>query len=117
MLYGGFKTQAGGSQTLLIPFNETNSIYCYGGSTNTSEVSWVVNGVTRDTSECSPGWMRWDVPMLSGNGYNVDHPSELTLDEVRISATTYKPAAWLHYEQNQIINHSTYTTYGPEIKQ
>lgn len=117
MLYGGFKTQAGASQTLLIPFNETNSLYCYGGSTNTSEVSWVVNGVTRDTSSCSPGWLRWDVPQLSGNGYSVEHPSELTLDEVRISATTYRPAAWLHYEQNQIINHSTYTTYGPEIKQ
>lgn len=41
-------------------------------------------------------------------------PTEVVFDEIRISTTTYKPAAWLEYEQNQAMNHSTYTTYGPE---
>lgn len=37
-----------------------------------------------------------------------------TLDEFRISKTVQKSSAWLSYEQAQITDHATYTTYGPE---
>lgn len=37
-----------------------------------------------------------------------------SLDELRISKTVRKSSAWLQYEQLQVNDHLTYTTYGPE---
>ena len=107
-----FTTEAG-SAAMSMARADANGFYCYGGSTNASEIGWSVNGVIQDASSGTPGSIRWDAPAIQGTGY-VGNPTEMIFDEIRISTTTYKPAAWLQYEQNQMINHASYTTYGSE---
>lgn len=71
------------------------------------------NGTSYDCSASEqPGWLRDD-----GHCIQLRPSCVYTLDEFRISNTVQKPDAWLVYEQAQITDHSTYTTYGPEIKQ
>ena len=111
---GSAFTTAAGDYTVTMTRDEANGIFCYGGSTNTSEVNFVVNQAIQDTSTATPGWMRWDAPSLGGTGYNASQPTELIFDEMRISSTVCKSAAWLLYEQNQIVNHASYTNYGYE---
>lgn len=113
VITGGNWTTGAGSLSASTALPEPNGIYCYGGGCNASEVSWVTNGTIRDTTGATANKMRWDLPNFRMNGAAA-YPTEIVWDEIRISTTTYKPAAWLQYEQNQMINHSTYTTYGPE---
>lgn len=107
-----FTTSAGGV-TASMPRAQAGDFYCYGGSVDTSEVSWAVNGVIQDASSGYLGYMRWDNPAITMTGL-ASKPTEVVLDEIRISTTTHKSAAWLQYEQNQMMDHANYTTYGPE---
>lgn len=107
-----FTTEAG-SAAMSMARADANGFYCYGGSTNASEIGWSVNGVIQDASSGTPGSIRWDAPAIQGTGY-VGNPTEMIFDEIRISTTTYKPAAWLQYEQNQMIHHASCTNYGYE---
>lgn len=107
-------TMYAGNQSTTVSQSQTGGHYCYGASTSTSAVSWVVNGASLSTTSCTTGSLRWDSPAMTMTGYNASHPTEIILDEIRISSTTYHSAAWLLYEQNQMINHDTYTTYGQE---
>lgn len=93
--------------------NDTNGFFCYGGSCTTGSIGWAVNGSIH-TSTGNSG-MRWDSPSIYITGYT-SNPTEIIFDEIRISSTTYKSSAWLQYEQNQAMNHASYTTYGPEVK-
>lgn len=93
--------------------SEANGFYCYGGSTNASEIGWSVNGVIQDASSGTPGSLRWDSPSIQITGHT-SNPTEIIFDEIRISSTTYKSSAWLQYEQNLMMNHGSYVNYGPE---
>lgn len=104
---------AAGSVSMNMTRAETGGFYCYGGSTNASEIGWSVNGAIQDASSGTPGRMRWDAPGINVTGY-AGSPTEIIFDEIRISTTAYKSAAWLQYEQNQAMNHTSYTTYGYE---
>lgn len=107
-----FKTDAG-NVTMSMARADAKGFYCYGGSTNASTIGWSVNGVIQDASSGTAGSMRWDAPKMTFTGY-AQNPTEIIFDEIRISSTTYKPAAWLQYEQLQAMDHANYTTYGYE---
>lgn len=99
---------------------DANGFYCYGGSTNNSPVGVAcsVNGIIRDVSSGTNS-MRWDVPAMKSTGGGqsggVPIPStKIVLDEIRISANSYRSAEWLQYEQNLMMDHSSYVTYGSE---
>lgn len=90
------------------------SLICYGAECSSSSGAFVVNGVDQNTSKT--GTYRWDGRIQIGaTGQSSSRPTGLTLDEFRFS-NVFHGASWLLYEQNQIINHDIYTTYGPEEK-
>lgn len=107
-----FLTYAGNTSSTMTR-SAANGFYCYGGSCNASEVGWSVNGVIQNTSSATAGHIRWDYPMVKITGYTTT-PTEIIFDEMRISSNTYKPSAWLQYEQLQTMNHTSCTTYGSE---
>ena len=107
-------TTAAGNVTNTLTRTQAGSNYCYGGSTSTNAVGFVVNQEVLDTSSATKGSIRWDQPLMWVSGYNANQPTELTIDELRISTTTFKSAAWLQYEQKQLLDHANYVTYGPE---
>lgn len=93
---------------------DANGVYCYAASTKSGELNWYVDGVSQTTASATTGYLRWDSPSITGRGYSASYPTEIVLDELRVSKTICKSADWLQYEYNQAVNHSTYTTYGPE---
>ena len=102
-----------GNLTNTITRANAGGVMCYGASCNSSTVSWAMNGQILSTSGATANQLRWDSPVLAGTGYAAT-PTELILEEMRISTTTFKSAAWLQYEQKQLIDHANYVTYGPE---
>lgn len=108
-----FVTRAAAAAEVTMTMASTGGFYMYGGSTNTTSAGWSVNGEIQDTTGAYYGYMRWDDPQISAVGYT-SSPTDMTLDEFRISLTTYHSSEWLQYEQNQAKDHLTYTTYGPE---
>ena len=110
---GKYTTRAGHATAVTVTMASTNGFYMYGGSTNPTTLGWSVNGAIQDTTGGTTGYMRWDNPQFTATGYSTQ-PTDIVLDELRISTTSYKPSEWLQYEQLQAKDHTTYTTYGPE---
>lgn len=102
-----------GNLTNTITRANAGGVMFYGASCNSSTVSWAMNGEILSTSGATANQIKWDSPALIGTGYAAT-PTELILEEMRISTTTFKSAAWLQYEQKQLLDHSNYVTYGPE---
>lgn len=109
-----FTTRTGHATAVTVTMASTNGFYMYGGSTNPTSLGWSVNGIIQDTTGGTTGYMRWDVPQITATGY-ASSPTDMILDELRISTTSYKSSEWLQYEQLQAKDHLTYTTYGSEV--
>jgi|GEM_PF-5340954 len=116
----GFK--AAGTNRITYAGGKTNtvsasqdSIFTYGASTKSGTVAWVQNGTVLDTSSASAGYFRWDNPFISATGYSSSKPTSFVLDELRLSSTTFRSESWLEYEQLNLAQHDSYTSYGPEF--
>lgn len=102
-----------GSQTNSIPAVKDGG-FLYGTSTESGSVAWVQDCEIIDSSACASGQFRWDVPWFDVKGYNAENPTVFALDELRIGGV-YRTADWLLYEQRNLAQHDSYTTYSEEV--